>query len=549
MNVRNSQKFDVIILGSGLSGTLLATVLAKQGIRVLMIDKREHPRFAIGEAMTPDTDLMMEILGHQYGVPEIGYLSSFESICKHISPSSCGLKRSFNFVYHRPGTSQMLKETNKLGVEPSSHLFRQDIDYYMSKVSMKYGVTLLENTQVDDIQIGASGISIKTVRNETYDASYLVDSSGYNSLMGNLYDLREKPTRFKTNSRTIFTHMVNVKRYDDCVSEIPQDKDGLNWHQGTLHHIFKGGWMWVIPFNNHEKSANPVCSVGINFDCRHFPPNDNSPEQEYQELLSKFPSIGVQFKEAEQVRSWVATQRLQYSSKSCMGERFFLLPHAAGFIDPLYSFGLVNACTLIIPLAARIIKAVSTNNYDQKSFSDLEVLQKKLFDYNDDLVNCSYIAFRDYELWDAWRRIWILGSSMRQWKAGVRKSIKIKAGKAEALAKLDFEENLNYLTPSFEGLDGGFFAKAKSTMERVEQGQLSTQAATQKILSLISSIDFLPPNYLGLAEASRKHLDVASQFGYEEQKRFLFWIKSAHKPEVKKYFDYDIKDLVDLIQV
>ncbi|MBE9170025.1 NAD(P)-binding protein [Pleurocapsales cyanobacterium LEGE 06147] len=88
MNFHNSKHFDVVILGSGLAGSILATILAKHNLRVLMLDKGVHPRFAIGEAMTPDTDLMMKILSYQYSVPEIEHLSSFENICENISSTA-----------------------------------------------------------------------------------------------------------------------------------------------------------------------------------------------------------------------------------------------------------------------------------------------------------------------------------------------------------------------------------------------------------------------------------------------------------------------------
>lgn len=154
MSYNETKQFDVIILGSGLAGSILATILARHNTRVLMIDKDAHPRFAIGEAMTPDTDLMMKILSHQYSVPEIAHLSSFNNICENISPSACGLKRSFNFIYHREGEEQTLQEANKVGVPgPSSHLFRQDIDQYMAKVAVNYGVKLLEKTKVIDLNI------------------------------------------------------------------------------------------------------------------------------------------------------------------------------------------------------------------------------------------------------------------------------------------------------------------------------------------------------------------------------------------------------------
>lgn len=539
-----NNNFDVIILGSGLAGSILATILARHHLQVLMIDKEVHPRFAIGEAMIPDTDLMMKILSYQYSVPEIEYLSSFQNICKNISPSSCGIKRSFSFIYHQEGEKQNLQQSNKIGVYPSSHLFRQDIDYYMAKVAVKYGVKLLENTNVINININKESVEIEVAENEVFTAKYLVDGSGYKSPLSQKLDVRENPTRLKTHSRSIFTHMVQVERYDDCVPSLEQKQDGLFWYQGTLHHIFDGGWMWVIPFNNHQKSTNPVCSVGLNLDPRRFPNNQTPPEEEFKNFLSRFPEIAIQFKNAKPVRKWVSTGRLQYSSRLCMGERFYLLPHAAGFIDPLYSFGLVNSCTMIIPLASRIMNAISENNYSTEYFIDLEQLQQKLFDYNDNLVNCSYIAFRNFNLWNAWRRVWIIGNSLRQWKLSVKKGRKIDAGKGEELSKIIDEDSLDYLTPGYDGLGDDFFQEATTTVEKVEQNLISPDAAAEHIMSLINSIDFLPTNYLGLGNPWETNIDIASNFAAVEHRRFLDWAKSSQKPEVKKYFDYNPEDVL-----
>ncbi|MDZ7965822.1 MAG: NAD(P)/FAD-dependent oxidoreductase [Nostoc sp. DedSLP03] len=544
MSYNRINQFDVLILGSGLAGSILATILAKHNVRVLMIDKGSHPRFAIGEAMTPDTDLMMSILSYQYLVPEIAHLSSFDNICNNISPSACGLKRSFNFIYHQEGKEQTLQNTNKVGVPASSHLYRQDIDQYMAKVAVNYGVKLLENTKILDITIDKKGVLVKLEDNEQFTANYLVDASGHNSPISQKFNLRENPTRLKTHSRSIFTHMTGVKKYDDCIHSSGESQDKLLWYQGTLHHIFDGGWMWVIPFNNHEKSNNPICSVGLNLDSRRFPKTDISPEQEFQNFLSRFPGISMQFENAKPVRNWVSTDRLQYSSRSCVGERFYLLPHAAGFIDPLYSFGLVNSCTIISPLASKIIKAILENDYSTENFTELESLQQKLFDYNDKLVNCSYISFANFNLWDAWRRIWIIGSFVRQAKAGLRKRLKIAAGKAKELSEDNCQERIDGLTPGFEGLADEFFEEATATIEKFEAGLLSPDEAANHIMSLINSIDFLPKNLLNLGDISQKHIDGASEFFHSEYSRFLSWIKDSNKPEIKKYFDYDVEDLI-----
>ena len=219
------------------------------------------------------------------------YLLSKKKI-NNISPSACRLKCSFNFVYHQEGVKQNLQKSNKVGVEPSSHLFRQEIDQYMSKVAIKYGATLLEDTLITGVHIDNNGVKVEVESGDIFTVNFLVDASGYKSPISKKINLRENPTRLKTHSRSIFTHMVDVKRYDDCVKSKP---DGLPWYKGTLHHIFDGGWMWVIPFNNHEKSNNSIYSVGVNFDCRRYPKTEVSPEQEFKNFLAKFPEIAVQF--------------------------------------------------------------------------------------------------------------------------------------------------------------------------------------------------------------------------------------------------------------
>ncbi|MEM9510659.1 MAG: NAD(P)/FAD-dependent oxidoreductase, partial [Cyanobacteria bacterium P01_E01_bin.35] len=365
-NTSTKEQFDVIILGSGIGGSTLATVLAKQQAKVLMIDKGTHPRFAIGEAITSHTEHLLSLLSHYYSVPELENLSSFKTIQENISTSACGYKRSFGFLYHRDGKEQSPQERIQWGVGNSSHLFRQEVDHYLVKLAVKYGAKLLTNTNVVDLDIDEKEVVIKTETGEQFNANYLVDASGYNSIIAKRLNLRENPTRFKTHSRTIFTHMVGVKPVDDCLQA--NNESIMPWHHGTAHHVFDGGWMWVIPFNNHDESTNPICSVGLNLDTRQYPKTEISPEQEFQNFIARFPSIAAQFETAKLVRNWISTNRLQYSSPSCMGTRFYLLPHASGFIDPIFSPGLIQTFTTILPLAALILKAIDSNDFSSEQF-------------------------------------------------------------------------------------------------------------------------------------------------------------------------------------
>lgn len=216
---------------------------------------------------------------------------------------------------------------------------------------------------------------------------------------------------------------------------------------------------------------------------------------------------------------------------------------ASGFIDALYSFGLVNSCTIIIPLAQRIMQAIAENDYTPKRFGDIERLQQNLLDYNDNLVNCSYISFTDFKLWDAWRRVWLMGSFMRQAKAGLSKRMKIDAGKSQQLAAIA-ENDLARLTPSYEGLGDDLFQEATATVEKVGKGLLSPDVAADWLLKAIDRIDFLPRNFWKLGDASQTDVDTESPLFKSEYSRFLSWVKTAEKPEIKKYFDYDMEDLL-----
>ena len=78
--MNNSISFDVAILGTGFSGSTLGEILAQHGYKVLLIDEKEQPKFAIGKATIPQTTMMMRAIADRYDVPEIGACSTFEDM-------------------------------------------------------------------------------------------------------------------------------------------------------------------------------------------------------------------------------------------------------------------------------------------------------------------------------------------------------------------------------------------------------------------------------------------------------------------------------------
>jgi tetracycline 7-halogenase / FADH2 O2-dependent halogenase len=529
---KESEVFDVAILGSGLAGSMLGAILARNQAKVLLIEKQAHPKFAIGESTIPQTSMMMQILADRFDVPEIKNCSYYPNIKNNVT-SACGIKRNFGFVYHREGKPQNPLEVNQNIISEfphgaETHLFRQDIDSYLFYSAIGYGVVGKQNTTINEINVNTSNVELITSNQEKFYARYVVDAGGYVSLLARNHKLRETPTRMKTHSRSLFTHMIGVKPYDDCSDRESQQMPSP-WGEGTLHHLFDGGWLWVIPFNNDADSTNLLCSVGLVLDSRRYPKTDIAPEVEFQEFLARFPDIQRQFADATPVRNWVSTDRLQYSSQKTIGDRFCLLTHAAGFIDPLFSRGLANTTETINALVPILLEAIADDDFSQERFAYVDRLQQSLLDYNDRLVHCSFIAFSDFKLWNAWSRIWAIGVFFGWLRLNQAHTKFQKTKEISHLVNLDNPPYLGSICPNLAGYEE-LFTSATYLVEAVGNNLLDKEQAAERIWQLLAEAKFLPPMYK-FSDRNQRH---TPQLSKDSLLQLFLWIKST--AEVKQYY-------------
>lgn len=406
------KKYDVAIIGSGIGGSTLASVLARQGLSVIVFEGGTHPRFTIGESMILETSEAMRALAEFYDVPELAYYSS-ENFYNYIGTQH-GVKRHFSFVHHTPGQRVDARKTlqaviPKMPYGHETHIFRQDSDAFLTSVAISYGATILQNTFIKDINVQPDGVEMITNKDKTYRAEYIIDAGGMKSILAQKFNWRHRD--LMSHSRTIFTHMIDVPGFNEVT--MPHQEYGHPYplSQGTLHHIFKGGWLWIIPFNNHPASTNPLCSVGLQLDPRLYPQNnDVTPEEEFREFIKQFPDIEAQLKNAKPVRDWMRIDRLQYSAHHIVGDRFALLAHAAGFIDPLYSKGLYVTHAQIFLIADLLLKAKRTGDYSAEAFASLEPITLNYIKMHDRLVASSFKSWHNFKLWNVYEVVWLLGA-------------------------------------------------------------------------------------------------------------------------------------------
>lgn len=536
----NSQTYDVAILGAGIAGSTLAAILSRQGFRVLLLEKGAHPRFAVGEAMQPQSSMLLWILGERFDVPELQHLSCTQKILRHVT-RNVGVKKTFGFLYHDEGQPQDPNKGHLLVPPPTplaseSHLFRSDIDHYVVKAAIKYGTDYRERTDVVDFELNDDGVVLRTAAGEEFRARYLCDGTGHKSLVAERMGLRPEVPPLRTQSRTIFTHMRGFQRYDDIMA--PHERPGLTrgYYEGTLHHVIDGGWFWIIRFDNVPGSESDLTSVGLTLDMRKYPQRGIPPEQEFWEVVNRYPSIARHLQGAEVTRPWVGTGRLQFTATDSVGKRFFLLSHAHGFIDALYSRGMINTFETIHALAPRLIQALKDDDFDPARFEYPRKLQDAMLADNDRMVHNSFRSFANFETWNAFLRVWlinILFGDLRMFRVCLKY---LESGDKADFALLDADPLPLEPAPGEDPLED-MRRFTDTTFDRWEAGEIDAEQAATLVFELLGRSPLPPIHPWG--DPAAHHTDVLP----EKLKQMIAWGKTEAKWPLNRWFDFDLKYL------
>jgi FADH2 O2-dependent halogenase len=506
---------DVAIMGASIGGATLAAVLAKRGKRVVLVDAGLHPRFAVGEATTPHTTHSLSLLAEQHDMPEISPRRLFRGALR----SRCGIKRNFGFVYHHPGEQPRLTEAQLSPVPSESHLFRQDTDQHLTALAASFGVEVMQQTRVEAVTLDDTAVRLKLASGRELVASFLVDASGFQSGLNPLLGLTRCEPDLETWSCSLFTHMVGVMPFDDL---FPHSFSG-RFHQGTLHHVFNGGWLWIIPFNNHRDSTNPLVSVGLQLDPRKVtPPTSEQAEEFFRDFIRQFPAVERQLACARTVRPWIVGTRLQHRERQAGGLRWCRLPSNYGFIDPIYSKGLSQTFDAIRLLSHELVCTSPERLGQLGETLGLDQYYEQLIRKHDRLAAGSYISFRDPQLW---RQFWFTWFSttvadelcLMATRIGRRRG-ETRGSQQSILSDHCFPEAEPYLERCF------------AVAQDVDQGKLSSSEATRRLIELNEQTHWMPPFARRFTQVSARPLPRV-----REVPETIRWLSST-APHVRQVY-------------
>ena len=394
--------YDILILGSGFGGSLLSMVAKRLGRSVLLLEKGRHPRFAIGESTSPLTNLLIEQLAERYDLPRLLPLTTYGQWQKAYPEVSCGLKRGFTYYHHRVGQpyhaspdhdNQLLVAASPNDAVADTHWFRADVDRFLMQEAIALGVDYLDETTVTGVEWGEEGAMLTGNRQgEIFHvrARFVVDATGPRGFLSRTLNLPEVPLPDYPPTQALFSHFLRVRRCDEMETFRTEGTPPYAPDDAALHHVFDGGWMWVLRLNNGVTSAGFAVKDWLAEDLRLA-----EGEPAWRRFLQRYPSIGEQFAEAEAVQPFVHAPRLSYRCSDAAGPGWAMLPSAAGFLDPLFSTGFPLALLGIERLGRILAEAWETPAFADRLQEYAQITLGEI-DATSRLIAGSYATFHNF---------------------------------------------------------------------------------------------------------------------------------------------------------
>ncbi len=338
-------RFHLAIIGSGFAGSLLAMAARRIGFLVTLLERGSHPRFVIGESSTPLANLLIEEIADEFDLPDIRSFSKWGAWQKDHADIACGLKRGFTFYQHEFGRrfprdpAAAMKQQLMVGASPNetvadTHWYRPDFDHYFVRQAQALGVDYRDQTTIEQIDEMPEGVRLTTTRagkTTTETVDFLIDASGPRGCLHRLLSLPEKKVAGFPATQALYSHFTGVAPLPDYFhpGQPPYPPE-----QAAVHHVFEGGWVWVLQFNNGLTSAGvaAIDPVAERFGLREG-------EAGWRRFLAEMPELAKIFGPARTTRPFTWQPRVAFQSAVVAGKHWALLPSAAGVVDPLLSTG------------------------------------------------------------------------------------------------------------------------------------------------------------------------------------------------------------------
>ena len=336
--------YNTIVIGGGPAGSTVATLVAEQGHRVLLLERTSTPQFKIGESLIPATYWTFKRLG----------------MLEKLRASHFPQKYSVQF-YSRTGKASnpfYFFQTNPHDSAVTWQVLRSEFDQMLLDNAKEKGVEIRRGIGVREVLFEgdtATGVVTQNVdgTREPLNATVIVDSTGQRSLIGRQLSLNTTEPNLKMAS--LFTHYEGGHR-DEGIDE------GATL---ILHTEEKDSWFWSIPLPYNRTSIGVVGELDYLLQNRRDADSKLNFQKIFTEELAKCAPLQQRLEGANQLFPIQSTKDFSYRASRIAGNNWVLVGDAFGFLDPVYSTGLFLALKSGEMAADVIIEAFHKNDFSE----------------------------------------------------------------------------------------------------------------------------------------------------------------------------------------
>ena len=342
--MRPRASYDVAIVGGGPAGSAAASILARRGHQVIVLERERFPRFHIGESQLPWINDILAKIGAEEAVAAQGFVQKWGASFT-TADGEADQYADFTQAYEvpRPQTYQVPRAT---------------FDHVLLEHAATCGARVLQGRVTKHAAFDADGVTVTHAgadgSEESVRVAAVIDASGRAGFLAKQFGRRRQDPLLRNIS--VHSQYTGIPRHEGK-------------RAGDIRLVTRPdrGWFWFIPITDTVMSVGAVVPQAV-YNASAKP----TPEATLACFLAETPAAARLVANATPITPARFEADYSYLHSRHAGDRFVLAGDAGSFLDPIFSTGVLLAMQSGIEAAEAISEGLRDGNLRARRFAAFE---------------------------------------------------------------------------------------------------------------------------------------------------------------------------------